>query len=501
VTSDVGQPQAWAECRETHLSAVFLAGDRVLKFKKPVRTAFVDFTSLDARETACQEEVRLNSRLSPDVYLGVAHIGLHDAGPGEPVVVMRRLRDRDQLGERLATDDPAAREQMREVARCLAIFHSECVVHDEPDSPGSWESVRQAWLRECAEVALLGDAVADRATLNTLRTLGLFYLDGRRPLFDSRSQAGQVVDGHGDLRCEHVYLTDDGVRVIDCVEFDQSLRIADVVCDLAFLAMDLEGLGSPDCAVELLRHYRELTASTYPLTLLDFYIGYRSIVRAKVGAIRAHETGTVDPEVSRLIELAVLHLRRATPVIVCLGGLPGSGKSTLSEEFARTAGAVHLSSDEIRHGLRARQSSSDDADSWEIGAYTPSATDDVYRVLLDRAETALSEGCSVVLDASWRDATQRDRVHALALQYCAVPVDVRCEIAENTAFRRLARTRSGFSEAGVRTRESMKSAFEPWPDAQVLATDRDVTEVLPDLQRIVERSVDECVQRDRASAL
>jgi aminoglycoside phosphotransferase family enzyme len=270
-----GPPPNWAECRETALSAVFLAGDRVLKFKKPVRTALVDLTSLEERESACQEETRLNTRLSPDVYLGVAHVGLHDAGPGEPVVVMRRLQERDQLAQRMTSGAPASgeavsSEQIRALARCLTVFHSECAVHDGPHSPGSWESVRQAWLRELGELELLGDVVTGAVTGNRIRSLGLFYLDGRRPLFDDRRRTGQVREGHGDLRCEHVYLTDDGVRIIDCVPFDQTLRIADVVSDLAVLVTDLERLGSPDGAADLLATYRELSGCTYPSSLLDY---------------------------------------------------------------------------------------------------------------------------------------------------------------------------------------------------------------------------------------
>jgi predicted kinase len=203
----------------------------------------------------------------------------------------------------------------------------------------------------------------------------------------------------------------------------------------------------------------------------------------------------VDPAVTQLIDLAASHLRRATPVLVLLGGLPGSGKTTLSEEFARTAGVVHLSSDEIRRGSASHGGVADDADEWEDGAHTPAATEEVYRDLMTRAATALSEGFSVVLDASWRDAAQRDRAHDLARLHFAIPVDIRCEVADNAAFRRLARTRSGYSQAGAQTRERMASAFAPWPRATVLATDGDVETVLPGLRRAVESAVDDHVQR------
>jgi MOSC domain-containing protein YiiM len=177
------------------------------------------------------------------------------------------------------------------------------------------------------------------------------YLHHRLAVGDPLDIEGRIRDGHGDLRCEHVYLTDDGPRIIDCVEFDPLLRMGDVLSDIAFLAMDLERLGADELASSLLCDYRELGADAYPESLLDFYVAYRAIVRAKVRAMRSGQSGAVDHEVSRLVEIAHAHLQRAVPVMVCVGGLPGTGKSTLSEAYATSSGAVHISTDEIRHGL------------------------------------------------------------------------------------------------------------------------------------------------------
>jgi predicted kinase len=390
----------------------------------------------------------------------------------------------------VSASDPASAEDMREVARRVAVFHAECEIHHGIDSPGSWESVRRAWVRECDEIDRLGEAMSDPATRTMIRRLGLYYLAGRRPLFDGRVRAGQVREGHGDLGSEPIYFTGDEVRIVDRVEFDPALRVADVLADVAFVAIDLERSGSPESAAEFLANYGELSATSYPTSLLDYYIAFWAIVRAKVGAIRADQTVAVDPEVTRLIELAVGHLRHAVPFVVCLGGLPGSGKSTLSEEFARNAGAVHISSDEIRRGYQSVHHGGVETDRWECGPYTHAATEQVYRELMCRAATALSEGYSVVLDASWGDADQRGRAHGVARAHDALAVDVLCQIEENTAFRRLARSSSGFSEVGVQTRAFMRKAFAPWPTAQVVRTDRNVDEVLPDLQRVVAQSID-----------
>jgi aminoglycoside phosphotransferase family enzyme/predicted kinase len=488
--SERSDAPTWAECHETNLSAVFMAGDYVLKFKKPVRTDFVDFTSVEARDWACEQEASLNSRLSPDVYLGVVHVGLSDSGPGEPVVVMRRLDDTDQLGTRLEARDSAVREGIRDTARSVAVFHADCDVDTSSASPGCWEKVREGWIRENADLERLGGAVAGRETRQQLLELGLFFLDGRRDLFDERLNSGQVVEGHGDLRCEHIYLTTEGIRIIDCVEFDRSLRIADVLADVAFLAMDLERLGFARHAAAFLDHYREFSASSYPDSLLDFYIAYRAVVRAKVGAIRTQQTGVADPSLNLLLEIATSHLRRAAPVVVCLGGLPGSGKSSVSEELARATSVVHLSSDEIRHGLVPPDVVAAESTRWEEGAYTPAITTAVYTELLNRAEAAISNGCSVVLDASWRDEVQRERAHELARACSAVAVDVVCEVSANAADRRLARGRGGYSQAGALTRDAMTIAFDSWPAAGVLTTDRDAHETGSALRDLVQQSVD-----------
>ncbi len=483
------RPIPWAACVETQSSAVFMAGDRVLKMKKPIRTAFLDYSSLEAREAACDSEVRLNARLSPDVYLGVVHIGLYDGGPGEPVVVMRRLQERDQLRVRMAQGDPQLRAEIREVARRIAVFHSECDVYSGPDSAGSWEAVHARWLEECDEIDLLGDATSDAEDRRALRVLGTRYLAGREPLFDGRLLDGQVREGHGDLRSEHVYLTSDGPRIIDCVEFDPQLRVADVLSDVAFLAMDLEQRDRADLAEALLSDYREFSATQYPESLLEFYVAYRALVRAKVHAIRARQIGVTDPESARLVQMALVHLRRAMPTMICVGGLPGTGKSTVSEAFAATRDAVHLSSDEIRHGLAAGTGSSGDGAKWETGIYATEVTERVYRELFGRAEAALREGYSVVLDASWRDAGRRSQARSVAGACWSVPVEIRCDVDQRVALQRLTGSRLGFSQAGVDVREEMRNAFAEWPTARVLTTNRDLEATLRELGEWVDAEV------------
>lgn len=463
---------AWAGCYETHVSAVYLLGDKALKIKKPVRTDFLDFSTVAAREAACLDEVRLNRRLSPDVYLGVSHIDLGGGQP-EPAVVMRRLADGDRLSERLLSDPRQLRDQIRATARLLASFHERCEAATGEESPGAWHRLAARWQREWDELARLDSRLVCTARGGVGRSLGLRYLVGRRALIERRVAEGRVREGHGDLRAEHVYFTPDGIRVLDCVEFDERLRTTDVLSDIAFLAMDLEHRGAARAANDLLADYAEFSGDVYPDSLRHFFTAQRALVRAKVALLRARQNGDRAGESTALLHLAESHLLAALPQLICVGGLPGSGKSTLAAALATSRGAVYLSSDEIRHGLAVGETDRG-PEGWEAGRYSLHDTEAVYAELLRRAEIAIADGYSVVLDASWRDAAQRERARQLACHLGASAVEIRCEIDQLTARKRLAARREGFSEAGVAVRDSMRTAFDTWPESRLIITDRDV---------------------------
>lgn len=305
----------WAGHKETHVSAVYFVGDMVLKLKKPVRNDFLDFATAAARRHACREEVRLNSRLSPDVYLGVAEIDLGGADP-EPGVVMRRLRDADALTAVVGTDERRAFDGLEQVARQIAALHERALPVTAAGSPSGWALLVASWEREWDALERLDPSLALPHRRAAARSLGATYLAGRRALFDSRRRDGKIRDGHGDLRADHVYLTTDGVRIVDCLEFDASLRTCDVLADVAFLAMDLERLDAPAAAMHMLAAYRELAADVYPSSLVDFYVAQRALVRLKVTLLRSGpRTRRAMQEADCFLEIAETHLADAQPVV------------------------------------------------------------------------------------------------------------------------------------------------------------------------------------------
>jgi predicted kinase len=292
------------------------------------------------------------------------------------------------------------------------------------------------------------------------------YVAGRKRLFDCRIEQGRVVDGHGDLLAEDVFCLDDGPRVLDCLEFDDRLRYVDGLDDAAFLAMDLEQLGAPEAATYFLARYGEYSGDPAPPSLWHHYVAYRAFVRAKVSVIQARQGAPgAEAAARRLASMALRHLRTSAVGLTLVGGLPGSGKSTLSGALADRLGVTLLSSDRMRKelaGIPAEQSAAAD---YGEGLYTPEWTARTYAALLERAAALLSSGESVVLDATWSDAAQREAALHLADRTSADLVALHCQVPGELSAARLSTRAPGISDAGLDIATAMAAREPPWPEA------------------------------------
>ena len=298
-----------ATLAETHSAVLVLFGDRAYKVKKPVDLGFLDFSTRQRREEACHREVRLNRRMAEDVYLGVADVTGPDGELCDHLVVMRRLPDEERMstlvtaGARHPTGAlvgraPVGRAPRRQPRR--GPLRRRGAGSRRCGATGSRTS--QCWptgpRRSVPTTAPIASSTSSTR-----------YLRGRDALFEERIATGCVVDGHGDLRAEDIFVTPDGPRVLDCLDFSDELRWGDRLLDAAFLAMDLDDLGRPDLAGAFLAWQRELSGDTWPESLAHHYVAYRASVRAKVAAIKAaqHE----DPAAVR--GRAVLRAHRPAP--------------------------------------------------------------------------------------------------------------------------------------------------------------------------------------------
>ncbi|MFE3055951.1 DUF2267 domain-containing protein [Nocardia sp. NPDC059239] len=459
-----------AELRETHTGLVVLFGDRAYKVKKPIVTDFLDFATTEAREHALRRELELNRRWAPDVYLGLAHLTGPVDGPGEPVLIMRRMPESRRLS-RLVASGEIDRAELSELATVMARFHRSAVRSSTIDQAGTAQALRQRW-----RILLRGPrshplSALDPLLVDRIERLAMRFLDGRAPLLAERIADGRILDGHGDLLTEDIFALPDGFRILDCLDFDDSLRAVDGLDDAAFLAMDLEFLGRPQLAEDFLTDYLRAAGDSPPASLRHHYIAYRAMVRAKTNHIRAAQGDEqFVGHAIRHLDLAVRHLEAGAVRLALVGGLPGTGKSTVATRLAQVTGAEVISSDTVRARLRASGAITGARGVFDAGAYRPDARSLVYTHMLEMARQRLGLGISVILDASWIDAAERARAQALAAGAHAELISLRCECPPRTSDTRIRTRRAGDSEATPEIAHALATTSSPWPDATTVDT-------------------------------
>jgi aminoglycoside phosphotransferase family enzyme/predicted kinase len=472
-----------AQLRETHTGIVMLCGDRAYKVKKPIATDFLDFSTPQLRERACARELELNRRMTPDVYLGVDHMSDPTGGLSEPVLVMRRMPENRRLSNVLA-DQTVSGSELSALVQVLALFHHTARRGPGIDQAGTPQALRGRWQALLPSLREQSADLVDPQQLAQIEDRAMRYIDGRKPLLTKRIRERRIVDGHGDLLAEDIFDLADGFRVLDCLDFDDQLRYVDCLDDIAFLAMDLEFLGHHDLGDRLLDDYLQATADPAPASLRDHYVAYRALVRAKVDVIRFGQGETAARErAHRHLEIAAHHLERASVLLTLVGGLPGTGKSTVAACLSAANGAVVLSSDHIRKEMAATGEATGPIDSYGVGRYSPTGKARVYAEMLARADSLLESGMSVILDASWTDATERRRAAALAADAGADLVQLQCVCPRTLADRRIRERLACESDASPDIDDAMSASASPWLDAVPLDTSRPLDDTVAEAYR------------------
>ena len=470
---------------ETHVSVLTFWPTTVRKRKKPVRFPFIDLSTPELRAAECRNEVALNSRLAPDVYLGVDEERGSDGRLIDAAVVMRRLPAKEALSERIASGEDVVHD-LDAIARRLVSFHTRADRGPHIDAAATPEAICRRWDQDLDELEPQVRALLGLETLGRQRRIVHRYIAGRTDLLTQRIAQGHVVDGHGDLQATDIFCLSDGPRILDCVEFDPALRYGDELADIGFLAMDLESRGRQDLADYFVERCDVYANHHFPASLLNLYVAQKAAVRAKVALIRAGQ-GDVEAVEDARSHLRVMfrRLELARIVLVIVGGAPGTGKSTTAAGLASALGAVHLRSDEVRRdiadtGRRRRLVG------YKSGAYSAMWTAATYRQLASRAGILLRHGESVVLDATFPTSESRRRARQAGLRSWSDVVGLECHASQASVHSRVARRLHrglDLSQVTPAVALRLRSSREPWPDAHHISTEHPLSAVLAECLR------------------
>ncbi|MCW8887090.1 MAG: AAA family ATPase [Motiliproteus sp.] len=405
---------------ETHISWILLTGPYVYKIRKPVDFGFLDFTSLEKRLDDCQEELRLNPRLSPQLYCGLAVIygsaeapSFHSSEdfdrPIEYAVKMRQFEQSSLLSEMDSKGD-LKQAHIDNMAEILAKFHQSIPVAPLDSSFGSpdtlWSVISQNF--EQIRPRLLDDS--DRKLLNQLENWSQQQFQQLRPQILQRKQDGYIREGHGDLHLGNIAIYNNEICPFDCIEFNPKYRWVDTLNDTAFLLMDLEARGHHHFARRLLDRYLECSGDYLAIPLLKLFKAYRTMVRAKVTLLSAPDLNPSSMQTyRRYAQLASDYTQKIPASLILMHGVSGSGKSWLSSRLLQQQEFIRLRSDVIRKQLKFSEIAGADK-------YNHQAIAHVYQQLLAIARHLLGAGCSVVVDATFLKQDQRSPFIELAQQ-------------------------------------------------------------------------------------
>lgn len=467
------------ELKQTHISYVLLAGDFVYKVKKPVRFSFLDQSSLTRRFHLCHEEIRLNRRLAPGVYLDVVPIVRRDGayalgavergGAAEEYAVRMRRLDARRMLDVLVNSGEADPAMMRAIAQRMVRFHSTASVKC------AWRfgSAAAVWHRVIGDLAQYESFIGYTVEEPVLREIEAFcraFIADNWAAINQRARSGRVRDGHGDLRAEQICVTD-AIDIFDCVEFSEKIRYCDVASETGFLAMDLDRLGARSLAQHFVSSYAALSGDEGHAAMLPFYKCYRASIRAMVESQRSQQRevpvaqrGAARAAAAGYFALARRYAMLARPAIVVVLGLSGTGKSSVARALHDRLGLPVVNSDSVRKRIAGIAQSARAGGGYSEGIYSEDFTRRTYSAMLEEARANLSAHRGVILDATYREPENRRAVLAAA-RSAGVPVlFAQCRCEEKEIIRRLeqrAREARDPSDATVEVYLRQRSEFSP----------------------------------------
>lgn len=469
---------------QTHLSWVFLAGDRVYKIKKPVDFGFLDFTTLEKRKFFCSEEIRLNKRLCPKIYEDVVPITQEEngsyrvEGSGEVVewaVKMKRMPEEGIMSS-LISKDEITKADIEGISDILVPFYKGARASEDKIYLGSIDVVRENCEENFTQTEDFVDKVISSSDFKFIRDYTRDFLEKNSHLFEKRQREGFIVEGHGDLYSANICFDrkKDEIYIFDCIEFNERFRYGDVAVDIAFLAMDLDFVGLCHLSSAFIEIFQKDMSDDDLYKLLDFYKCYRAYVRGKIGCFTWSDPGvdekTRDNSLQQAKRYFKLALRYAggikeTPKLYVFMGLSGTGKSTISKRLAQSLGIKSFNSDFVRKeyvlGIGAKEKR---LEPFGQGIYSKEFTEKTYRALIRLAGSELILGKSVILDATFLDKNRRKTLKELSKACGAKLYLIECSCRDDVAIARLEERIKNDTEVSDGRKEiylSQKRYYEP----------------------------------------
>ncbi len=452
-------PVAAVELVQTNTSLIALTGRYAYKIKKPVALEFLDMRTLERRRFLCEEELRLNARLAPYLYLEVVPLvrdaaGVRVGGPGEAVEYAVRMRqfDRTQELAALLERGEVGAEEIAALGERVARFHLAAAPAAGERAHAATDRMRDAALGNLATLLAHMDAGLDIADLGALIDWTHDFLRQRVDGFRGREAAGFIRECHGDLHARNITRWQGALTPFDCLEFDPGLRWIDVMNDTAFLVMDLCAHSRKDLGAVFLNRYLETTGDYGGVPLLPFYAATRALVRAMVDALAAESDAGVAPQYGARFEsrvrAAASFMRPQPPLLIVMHGPSGSGKSWLSERLVPAAGAIRIRADVERRRL------------FSAVAHTPRENERTYARLLECADACLQGGMPAIIDAASLRRAARDPFHELAARAGVQLLWVSCIAPKPVLLKRIDRRRAAAEDPSDADRAVLESQLE-----------------------------------------
>jgi len=470
---------------QTHISYVALTGTYAYKVKKAVNFGFLDFSTLDKRKYFCEEELRLNKRLCPDMYLDVLPITqkentLELNGDGTIVEYALKMKEfpQEYIMTNMLQQAKISEETIDHLCTILVDFYNLQEPSEEIKKYGELQAVKQNIDENFNQTKPMIGFTIPKETYWYIKEATTKFFERKKEVFGQRIKEGRIYDCHGDLHSGNIIVTGQNIHIFDCIEFNDRFRFCDVASDIGFLSMDLDYLNYPYLSGYLIQKYVEKSRDINIYSVLNFYKSYRAFVRGKVQGYQLNDPH-IDPEkknslvatAQRYFDLSryyarlfLLDLQKNKPLVFLVAGLSGTGKSTIARKIAVDYHAIQINTDVVRKEIAGIDKFEQHHDQFNTGLYDPKKIDDTYDKVMEQAAIFLKKNENVVLDATFQKKKYRDMARHAAAKYHATLVEVQCVCPDDVVKKRLEDRlkKKSVSDGRWEIYLQQKTTFEPF---------------------------------------